>query len=165
VLANQKQREVMPKTAVPDAIGVVSPVALPGLPAVALSDLMPAVQAAPAPRGTHILFVEDDDVIRMITTELLESLGHTVTAASSGEHALALLSSEDSILITDIGLLGMSGDVLAAKARARFPRLRVVLASGAPAHGMMDRVAVLQKPYDLDAIECALQEANALTGR
>ena len=57
-----------------------------------------AESAAPAAqkikRSAVILFVDDDPLIAMSTTEMLEVLGHRVIGANSGQHALDILRSE-----------------------------------------------------------------------
>ena len=65
-------------------------------------------------RDLSILLVEDDDNAREATVALLEALGHSVTAARNGEHALRLLSgARADLLVTDLNLPGMSGSELA----------------------------------------------------
>ena len=53
-----------------------------------------------------ILFVDDDPLIAMSTTEMLEDLGHRVIGANSGLHALDILKSEQQIdlMMTDAEL-------------------------------------------------------------
>jgi len=129
-----------------------------------------AQQAMPAPppmaaggqqRGAplHILLVEDDDVIRDITTELLDSLGHVVQATDSAERALDLLSATTTVLMTDIKLPGMSGEALAVLARQRFPHLAIVFASGGQAGHTPGGAVLLRKPYDHVALAAALRQA------
>ncbi len=62
-------------------------------------------------RKLRILSVEDDILVAMGTTGMLEDLGHSVIEASSGEQALALLDRgiEVDMLITDQGMQGISG--------------------------------------------------------
>ncbi len=54
-------------------------------------------------RSAVILFVDDDPLIAMSTTEMLEDLGHRVIGASSGPHALDILKSDQPIdlMMTD----------------------------------------------------------------
>ena len=110
-----------------------------------------------APAVLRIVLVEDDESLRATTTELLELLGHSVSAAANGEAALALpaLASAD-VLMTDLELPGMSGEQLAAAARALAPALAVVFASGRSATTSLERTAMLRKPYDVNALSAAL---------
>ena len=54
---------------------------------------------------------EDDDLIRSMTSELLAALGHVVYEAADAQSALALIQIQAvNLLITDVGLPGMSGE-------------------------------------------------------
>ncbi len=115
-----------------------------------------AVTEAPADdksgrRGATLLFVDDDFLIRLSTVSLLEDLGHTVIAASSGAEALELLRGGRKIdmLITDYAMPGMTGLQLAESARALRPKLPILLATGyadLPTRAALD-VPRLSKPY------------------
>jgi PAS domain S-box-containing protein len=113
-----------------------------------------------------VLLVEDDAVIRYLTAEMLKDLGQTVLQASDATEALVLLGRHKvDMLITDVKLPGMSGDVLARKARARRPELPVIFASGydLPSFAVDDDVAgmtILRKPYDIDALRAAVIDAT-----
>ena len=79
----------------------------------------------------NVLLVEDEVLIRMTAAEMVVALGHKVFEAGSAQEALRIL--EDNaidVLITDIGLPGISGSSLVAQARARWPLLSIVIASG-----------------------------------
>ena len=84
-------------------------------------------------RPRRVLLVEDEVVLRMSTTDMLEQLGCFVAGVGSGEQALELLARGGSfdLLVTDLGLPGMSGEELAARGpRRSSPSLPVVIASG-----------------------------------
>ena len=63
---------------------------------------------------------------------MLERLGCFVSGVGSGEQALELLANGGifDLLLTDLGLPGMSGEELASEVRRQFPDLPVVIASG-----------------------------------
>ena len=91
--------------------------------------------AAPPARTDHprrVLFVEDEVVLRMSTVDMLERLGCVVAAVGSGEQALEILGKgrDFDLLLTDLGLPGMTGEQLAAEVQRRFPNLPVIIASG-----------------------------------
>ena len=71
-------------------------------------------------RSAVILFVDDDPLIAMSTTEMLEDLGHHVIGANSGLHALDIIKSGQQIdlMMTDHVMPGMTGIELAAASRA-----------------------------------------------
>lgn len=80
-----------------------------------------------------ILLVEDEEVLRLLTTRILERAGHRVRGARSAEEAEHLLSAtpeRPSLLITDVILPGEGGVDLAERWLARLPGLRVLFLSG-----------------------------------
>ena len=78
-----------------------------------------------------ILLVEDDEPIRSTTAELMRDLGHSVLEAASAEQAADILrGTEVDVLVTDVGLPGVSGEVFAAEARLLRPSIRIVFATG-----------------------------------
>ena len=123
------------------------------------------VAAASAGNALRVLLVEHNERIRSSTAELLQDLGHTVTGAGSAEEAMAMLREmRVDVLITDLGLPGMSGDVFAAGARAVQADLRIVFATGsalAP-HVVGDgsTPVLLLKPYDRAGLVAALAAAG-----
>ena len=113
----------------------------------------------PAHRGRrlHVLLVEDDELIRATSAEILQALGHAVTAAADGVQALAALEKDAiDVLMVDIGLVGMSGTELARIARARQPALKLLFATGQNLTVDLQGAALLAKPYDARAVDDAL---------
>ena len=107
-----------------------------------------------------ILFVEDDPTLRMLTGEVMEELGHRVTPCDSAEEALEQLErSNFDVLLTDVGLAGMSGTELARQAKARHPSLSIVIASGYPVDAReegLDGLKSMLKPYDIQQVRALL---------
>jgi PAS domain S-box-containing protein len=79
-----------------------------------------------------ILTVDDDPLVALNTSALLEELGHTVYSVPSGMHALDVLRRKGDVdlLITDQLMPGMTGSELAATIRANRPELPIILATG-----------------------------------
>ncbi|RYF39224.1 MAG: response regulator, partial [Comamonadaceae bacterium] len=103
----------------------------------------------------RILFVEDDDLVRTSTAEVLADLGHAVESAPDAASALALLRpGAFDVLMTDIGLPGMRGEALAAEARARDASLAVLVASGnaIPPGTLPPGTMAIVKPYDIETL-------------
>jgi PleD family two-component response regulator len=78
----------------------------------------------------RILVVDDESVIRMLVTDVLQELGYAALEAADGASALEILHNEPSIglLITDVGLPGgMNGRQLAQAARSIRGVLKVLL--------------------------------------
>ena len=122
----------------------------------------PAAAPAPAAARLIVLLVEDDEAVRLGTAELLHDLGHAVVEAASAEEAMAFIRRVPvDVLLTDLGLPGMSGEVFAAEARGLRPALRVVFATGRPlppsAGAERGGPVLLRKPYDSVAIAHALR--------
>lgn len=113
-------------------------------------------------RSAVILFVDDDPLIAMSTTEMLEDLGHQVIGANSGPHALDILRSGQPIdlMLTDHVMPGMTGIELALKSREMRPLLPILLASGyaeLPDGAQID-VPRLTKPYHQDQLRDRLEQ-------
>ena len=61
-------------------------------------------------KGATVLLVEDDDLIRLTTTEMLSDIGCKVREAGTAQEALKILDEGPvDILLTDVGLPGVSG--------------------------------------------------------
>jgi CheY-like chemotaxis protein len=103
------------------------------------------------PRGTeHILFVEDDENVRDVVSELLSELGYHVISARDGKEALERLAGDAPIdlLFTDHVLPnGINGRELGRQAMLLRPGIRVLLCSGYGSRARTERFPVLAKPY------------------
>jgi PAS domain S-box-containing protein len=122
----------------------------------------PAQLARNVGRSAVILFVDDDPLIAMSTTEMLEDLGHRVIGASSARHALDIIKSAQPIdlMVTDHVMPGMTGIELAAKSREVRPALPILLATGyadLPEGASLD-LPRLAKPYHQDQLRDRLDQ-------
>jgi PAS domain S-box-containing protein len=123
---------------------------------------MPAQTFQKVNRSAVILFVDDDPLIAMSTTEMLEDLGHHVIGANSGLHALDILRSEQplDLMMTDHAMPGMTGMELAAASRQVRPSLPILLATGyaeLPEGAQVD-LPRLAKPYHQDQLRDRLDK-------
>jgi CheY-like chemotaxis protein len=107
-----------------------------------------------------VLVVEDMALIRMTTVDMVSELGHAVFEAASGEEALDILNRNPDIdvLLTDLGLPGMRGDILVREARSLRPGIAVIVASGyasRPGSGepLPPDTHYLPKPFDLSQMQ------------
>jgi len=109
------------------------------LPAADIAEIAQPSPAAeePEPRANQpstltVLAVDDDGLVLMNTTAMLEDMGHRVLEASSGKKALDLLSREPEIdlVITDQAMPQMTGLELAREIRQQRPDLPVIIATG-----------------------------------
>lgn len=82
-------------------------------------------------RQGYILVAEDDDLTREIIIEALESLGHTCQSAANGLEALNLLQEDKfDLVVSNIGMPGMTGLELIAQVRQTMPDMPFILTSG-----------------------------------
>ncbi|GBD49897.1 response regulator [Methylopila sp. Yamaguchi] len=146
VLANQAQRaQAVESVTAPDTTATE--------PAGAVADAAPLT----------VLLVEDDPVIRANAAEMLQGLGHIVVEAGSAEEADAALQTMPvDVLMTDLGLPGVSGGAFAARARELRPGVGVIFATGSDVAPEVDGEAplLLRKPYDAEALKAALAAAR-----
>jgi PAS domain S-box-containing protein len=124
--------------------------------------ITPKASTSPA-RKLAILTVDDDPLVALNTSSLLEELGHKVFSASSGTRALEILRHEKNIdlIITDQAMPGMTGSELVSKIRAEKPELPVILATGyadlPPGEGK--GIPRLAKPFRQQDLANAIAEA------
>jgi CheY-like chemotaxis protein len=123
----------------------------------------PAVQEAAGP--LRILVVEDNLDSQYLVCEMLRAFGHHADGVGHPDDALAhLAAGRYDVLFTDVSLPGMSGVELARKAVADAPAMQVIFASG---YGdtLLRHVEFpylsLQKPYELDQLQTALDTVAA----
>ncbi|NLS01284.1 response regulator [Rhizobium sp. P38BS-XIX] len=112
--------------------------------------------------GRHrVLLVEDHELIRMAGADMLSELGYDVAEAASAEDALVLLEKGGiDILVSDLGLPGMSGEDFCREVRRRWPQIGIVFATGrnqAPNLEDTSRTALLPKPHGMEELDAALK--------
>lgn len=109
------------------------------------------VEEPQAPRPTHVLLVDDEEMVRHTTALQLRDLGYRVTEADSASTALRLLDDglEPDILVTDHLMPGRTGAQLVDDLRQRAPALPVLVITGysnlTPAQ--TEGIEVLAKPF------------------
>ncbi|CDZ26639.1 Putative sensor histidine kinase/response regulator [Neorhizobium galegae bv. officinalis] len=123
--------------------------------------------AAPnLPQALTVLVVDDDSLVSMGTSAMLEDLGHVATEASSAAAALEILGSggKFDLVITDHAMPGMTGAELARRIIASYPGLPVILASGYVElhedHGLSDLLR-MTKPFTQEQLQIAVHRAVA----
>jgi len=103
------------------------------------------------PASLRILAVDDDALVLMNTTLMLEDLGHQVVEAYNGGEALEFLESGEhfDLVLTDHSMPKMTGAELAARIQERWPHLPVILATGYAElpSGEGGRLPKLSKPF------------------
>lgn len=109
----------------------------------------PATVFEGAAKGT-ILLVDDEDLVRLSTADLLTEIGFKVIETASAEEALAVLRAGAKIgaVVTDHLMPGMTGVDLARIVRETWPRTPVLLVSGyAEGEGIAPDLPRLSKPF------------------
>lgn len=111
-----------------------------------------------SPGNTKVLLViDDEELVRTSTVNILKEYGYTVYTASSGAEALALcttLQHRLSAVVTDVVMPGMNGIELTTHIRKLFPDIPILATSGIMLQGdIIARLesggvsAVLHKPF------------------
>ncbi len=81
----------------------------------------------------HILFIDDETTIIEINKKFLEKMGYSVSTGINGIEALDLFQDESNkfdLVITDMTMPKMTGDVLATKLRAIKPDIPIIICTG-----------------------------------
>ena len=112
-----------------------------------------------------VLVVEDEPVIRALILEVLGELGYHCMQAGNGLAALELLKSGAPIdlLITDVGLPGLNGRLLATQARQLQPGLKILFITGYAEDPTFDRthsqgsMEMLPKPFGVKELASTVQ--------
>lgn len=114
-----------------------------------------------------ILLVEDNQMVRSFSEDLLASLGYRVISASSGEEALIkAIPPEERIdlLLTDVVMACMNGKELADELRRVRPGIKVIFCSGYAENlrGIQESIAsgdgFLAKPFSAAALSRKLRQ-------
>jgi signal transduction histidine kinase len=104
-----------------------------------------------APRHATILLVDDEELVRIGTSEMLGELGYKVIEANSGAEALRLLrgGEQPDLMITDYLMPGMNGVELIEHARPLAPAMEAMLITGYStiAEGPGASIPRLGKPF------------------
>ena len=116
---------------------------------------------APKRQGTTILLVEDDEIMRSLTRQLLQEHGYTVIEADDGKSALERVESHPGpidLLLTDVVMRRMSGPELVERLSVSHPNLKVVFMSGYTGELIAERevlkrgITLLEKPFSRTAL-------------
>lgn len=135
-------------------------------------DLLQANAPPPPPKDVagrgRILLVEDDNLLRSVTAQVLMAAGYEVLQASHGEEALDLLREnvgKIDLLFTDVMMPIMDGPTLFKEAEPFLGNTRVLFMSGYAEHdfekslGGPRRVGYIAKPFGRkDLAECVKRE-------
>ncbi len=116
----------------------------------------------------RVVLVEDEDLVRKMTKDMLEAIGYTVQTTQSPLEALSMCEEMDSqpdLVITDVVMPSMSGRELRDKLKTIWPDIKVLFMSGYTAnvivhHGVLEEgVHFLQKPFSMNDLAGKVREA------
>jgi PAS domain S-box-containing protein len=116
-----------------------------------------------APRA-RILVVDDDPDVRVFLEDVLDDLGHDVSACDCGPAAIAEVGRDcPDLLLLDFAMPGMNGAEVAREVRARCPDLPIVFVTGYAESEQLEAalgsdVKVLRKPFSVDELAAAVAE-------
>jgi two-component system, cell cycle sensor histidine kinase and response regulator CckA len=122
----------------------------------------------PLGRGKTVLVVDDEEAVRQLTCQTLESYEYLTLAARNGAHALAILGEPNhhvDLVLTDMMMPVMDGAALAAQLALSHPDLPVIVASGLNANGGVARATrsgvrhFLSKPFTTQGLVVAVADA------
>jgi PAS domain S-box-containing protein len=122
----------------------------------------PAVRVAAQPieasRHLTLLLVDDEELVRAGTAEMLREIGHVVHEASGGAEALGKLGSglEVDAVITDYMMPRMNGAQLAERVRELKPDARILIITGYAGGDLNLELPQLAKPFRQADIAAAL---------
>jgi hypothetical protein len=124
---------------------------------------------AEVPTGTEtVLLTEDEQDVREIAREFLESGGYKVVEARDASEAVELVSQHNGaidLLVTDMVMPGMTGQELAVHLQREYPGLCVVFMSGYSEHAATEManadptVRLLSKPFSRGALLRTVRES------
>jgi CheY-like chemotaxis protein len=112
--------------------------------------------------GTALL-VDDEELVRMSTADMLVDLGYAVIEAVSGEEAMRLVreGKHFDILVTDHLMPGMTGTDLIQAVRSAKPGTPVLLVSGYAENAAIDpSIPRLTKPFRKDELASAITKLS-----
>ncbi|MBT8341488.1 MAG: PAS domain S-box protein [Desulfatitalea sp.] len=114
-----------------------------------------------------VLLVEDDDMVRRMTAEILKEIGYSVLIVDTPTEALALFEKNDTpidLLITDVIMPQMSGTELVSKINKLKPEVKVLYMSGHTENiivrqGILkEGIHFVQKPFSMSDLAKKVRE-------
>lgn len=109
-------------------------------------------------RIRKVLVVDDEADVADLAEMLLSAHGLDAVVAYSGAAALEMLASHPDIdaVVSDVMMPGMNGLELAAQIAERYPKIKIILASGYMAPSMFQQQPLTQlfiaKPYKVEQL-------------
>jgi CheY-like chemotaxis protein len=114
-----------------------------------------------------ILFVDDEEMIVNVGKDMLESMGYSVIAASSGKTALEIYAKKINVIdliILDLIMPELGGEATFEKLKEINPGVKVLLSSGYSINGLANKLldlgcrGFIQKPYSIKEFSARIRE-------
>jgi hypothetical protein len=116
---------------------------------------------SPKRQGNTILLVEDDEIMRGLTKQMLQEHGYNVIEADDGKSALEYMETHQGridLLLTDVVMRRLSGPELAERLAVTHPSVKVIYMSGYTGELIAERevlkrgITLLEKPFSRTAL-------------
>jgi len=127
-----------------------------------------AEAGSPAVRG-KVLVVDDEEIVRMVCRDMVETLGLPVLTAVDGRDAVDIFSrhaEEIAVVILDLSMPNMDGMSAFQELVRIKPGVKVILSSGYDESDSIKRLSgqglagFIQKPYSLNNLREVLENAG-----
>ena len=122
----------------------------------------------PLGRRATVLVVDDEELVRCVTQELLGCMGYDAVAVTTGEEAVELVRGglRPDLVLLDVVMPGMGGIEAFRKLRELVPGIPVLLSSGftdsRAAAELMDEGlnGIITKPYRMESLSDRIKEVT-----
>lgn len=113
----------------------------------------------------RILLVDDEEMVRNTTKEILKYLGYEVTVACGGEEAIEIYKNKKNqidLLIIDLIMPKMNGVTCFESIKKLDPKVPVIISSGISEISKKESIlqmgvaAFIQKPFTIDVLQSTL---------
>lgn len=132
---------------------------------IATVDVPPPTQ--PQGSGCGIMVVDDEEAIRSLIKQVLETAGYRVFEAENGDKALGLYEKEGGnidLILLDLNMPGIDGHVCLKRLLEINEKARILVASGYSDKGMEQKVlsegamAFMEKPFKIEGLITKINE-------
>ncbi len=129
----------------------------------------PSAEEIPYTEPLHVLFVDDEENVRLLGGDMLRILGHSVTPVASGREAVKAVEADPGgfdLVILDMIMPRMSGPQVFGELRQIAPKLPVLVCSG---HSLdlaaqtilhRERTGYLRKPFRMHELATAIADTT-----